>query len=171
MDYSKMVQIDEYNLDREWRVHPEFVLQCGEALAKARRELDEAKEAAELTAAEVDKHIRESADKKPTEREIENRVMAFPSVQEANGRLIEAKYNVFMLEAAKAGLEARGNALANLVKLHGMSYFAEPSADIEARGKLDDIRQEAVRSRVKIGKATEQQSEEAPVRRRKTAKE
>lgn len=172
MDYSKMVQIDPYNLDHEWQVHPDYIFRCGEALANARRDLDEAKEAYDLEVAEVDRDIRESAEKKPVEREIENMITRAPSVQEAKQRLIDAKYNVSMLEAARAGLEARGAALANLVKLHGMTYYAEPSADIETRGRLEDIRQESLRARVKIGKGGSSHDDKpAEMTRRNKSKE
>lgn len=162
MNYQEMVKIDPYNLDHEWQMQPEYMLQCGEALADARREFDEVKEAYDLQVAETDRHIRESAEKKPTEREIENLLKEDPEVQEAKKRLIEAKYNVSLLEAARAGLEARGAALTNLVKLHGMSYYAEPSTDIQTRGVLEEIRQESFRARVKIGRGGASANQEQP---------
>lgn len=170
MDYSKMVQIDPYNLDKEWQVHPDYVWQCGEALAQARRELDEAKEAYELEVAEADREIRDSAEKKPVEREIENMITLTPVVQEAKRRVLEAKHAVGLLEAARAGLEARGAALTNLVKLHGMTYYAEPSTDIETRGQLEDLRQESFHAKVRIGRggsSADAENEPGMVRRKK----
>lgn len=166
-DYERMVKIDPYNLDREWQQQPDYMLSCMNALAEARRELDRAKEAYDITVAEIDQNIRENSDKKPSEKAIENMILLEPDVQAAKKDLIEAKYNVSMLEAARAGLENKREALTNLVKLHGMSYFAEPEADIEARGQLEEMRQQAARDKVKIGKSqsTEQQPEQ--IRRKK----
>lgn len=151
LDYEKMVQIDQDNLDLEWVKQPENVLLCMKSLAEARKELDRAKENYSLVVAEVDREYRESADKKPTEKALEGLVLMDARVQEASAELIDAKYNVNMLDAAKSGLENKREALANLVKLHGMGYFAEPEADIVARGEIEDIRQEAARKKIRIG--------------------
>lgn len=151
-DYGEAVKIDPYNLDKEWEKQTEYTLACMEALADARKELDIQKENYELVVAEVDREIRESADKKPVEKAIEGLVLMDPRVQEAKVELIEAKYNVNILEAARAGLENRRDALTNLVKLHGMGYYAEPEADVQARGELEEIRQQAVRNKIKVGK-------------------
>lgn len=149
-DYESMVTIDSYNLDKEWERQPALMLICGERLALARKELDIQKENYDITIAEVDRDIRESSDKKPVEKAIEGMVLMDPRVQEAKADLIEAKYNVSMLEAARAGLENKREALTNLVKLHGMTYFAEPCADIQAKGELQEIKQEMARNKVKI---------------------
>ena len=151
-DYEKMVKIDAYNLDKEWSQQPQDVLVCMQELAEARRELDRCKENYALIVAEVDKELRETADKKPTEKALEGLVLMDARVQEASAEMIEARYNVNMLEAAKAGLENKREALTNLVKLQGMGYYAEPSADIEDRARLDEMRQESFRRKVKIGK-------------------
>lgn len=155
-DYEKAVQIDAYNLDKEWAKQPQDTLICMRELAEARKEYDRCKEAYSLVVAEVDREYRDGADKKPTEKALEGLVLMDARVQEASAELIEARYNVNMLEAAKSGLDNKREALTNLVKLHGMGYFAEPDADIEDRGKLDEMRQDAFRKKVKIrGKKTD----------------
>lgn len=152
-DYSEMVKIDPFSLDKEWQQQAAYTLFCMEALALARKEYDKQKEELELITAEVDKEIRETADKKPSEKAIEGMVLLDSRVQQAKKSLIDCRYNVNMLEAARAGLDNKRDALTNLVKLHGMGYFAEPDADIEARGELDEMRQEAIVKKVKINKA------------------
>lgn len=162
-DYTQAVKIDPYNLDKEWQDQADNVLICMQALARARREFDKAKEAYELVVAEVDREIRETSDKKPSEKAIESMVLLDERVQEAQAALIETRYNINMLEAARAGLDNKRDALTNLVKLHGMGYYAEPQADIEARGSLEDIRQQAVTKKVKINKP----ATDSPLRRKK----
>lgn len=154
-DYSAAVKIDPYNLDKEWETQAEYTLACMEALAEARKEFDIQKENYELVVAEVDREIRDSADKKPAEKAIEGLVLMDPRVQEAKAELIDAKYNANVLEAARAGLENRREALTNLVKLHGMGYYAEPDADVQARGELEEIRQQAIRDKIKVGKKSQ----------------
>ncbi len=166
-DYEKMVKIDTFNLDREWENQPSYMYSCAVALAEARKELDTAKEAYDIIVAEVDRSIRETSDKKPSEKAIEGMTLLDSDVQDAKKKLIEAKYNVSMLEAARAGLENKKDALTNLVKLHGMSYFAEPEADIEARGQLEEIRQANLRERVKLGNKKEKSMSDASPRRTK----
>ena len=167
MNYTEMVKIDPYNLDGEWQIQSEYMLQCGEALAQARRELDEAKEAYDLIVAGVDRRIRDTADKKPAEREIENLIILDTDVQDAKKALTQAKYNVSLLGAARAGIESPGAALTNLVKLHGMSYFSEPAADIVARGELEELRQQSFRSKVRINKTGKQSEQPEKMFRRK----
>lgn len=148
-DYEKAVHIDQDNLDREWCKQSENVYVCMHELANARKELDKAKENYDLIVAEVDRYYRENSEKKPTEKALEGLVLLDPRVQEASKDVIDSKYNVNMLEAARAGLENKREALVNLVKLHGMGYFAEPAVDIQERGELEEIRQRAVREKVR----------------------
>lgn len=166
-NYEEAVKIDPYNLDKEWVKQAEYTLTCMEALAEARKELDLQKELYDLTVADVDREIRESADKKPVEKAIEGLVALDTRVQQAKKDVMDAKYNVNMLEAARAGLENKREALTNLVKLHGMSYYAEPDADIQARGELEDMRQQAVREKVKIGSKKTTSTEPDQIRRSK----
>lgn len=166
LDYEKAVMIDPDNLDKEWRKQACLTLACMDALAEARRELDRAKEDYSLVVAEVDKVIRESADKKPTEKALEGLVLTDPRVMEASNRVIAAKYDVNMLEAARSGLDSKREALSNLVKLHGMGYFAEPEADIVSRGVLDDMREQEVKRKVQKSLSKSGKSEETPRSRR-----
>lgn len=155
-DYAKEVEIDLGRLDEEWRKHPGLVIKYNEAKADANRTLDEAKERADLVIARVNADIRQSIEdeggKKPTEKAIENMVLTDMEVQEVKQAVIEARHTVNLLAAACAGFDARGQALSNAVRLYTSSYFAEPAADIEARGYLEKAYSEGATAKVQIGR-------------------
>lgn len=152
MDYEKMIALDQYALDKEWAQQSGYMFSVMKQLAQAKKELDEAKDALSLRMAQLDMLIRDEAvasGMKLTEKMIESQVMRDADVQEKQKRIAEAKYNINILEAARAGLENKRDALSNLVKLHGMAYFAEPEADIEARGELEELKQEEAAKKIK----------------------
>lgn len=149
-NYQKEIQIDEYNLDQEWKRQPALVVKYGEALADAKREADMAKEQLDLTIAEVDTDIRANLGegKKPTESALANMVTMHADVQSDKQAHIEAKHRVALLSAACSAFDNRRAALENLVKLHGMGYFAEPNADITARSTLDEATTKGAKHKV-----------------------
>lgn len=168
-DYTEEVSIDPYNLDQEWLRHSQLVLKYNEALAEARRDMDLAKEDVDLSEAEADNEIREQSEKKPPEDAIKKLIVAHPKVQEARRALVEAKFVFGKLQAGCSAIDAKGKALENLVKLHLNQYYAEPTADIEARGVIDGVKAKAAKDRVVIGGKNPAKSEEngAKMTRRK----
>lgn len=177
-DYEKMVAIDQYGLDKEWSKQPEYMMAVMAQLAQAKKEYDTAKDTLAIKTAELDQEIREDASaegRKITEKAIEGEILRSPEIQDLQRQIVDARYNINMLDAARAGLENKRDALSNLVKLHGMTYFAEPEADIETRGKLDEIRQEEAKKKVKINRPKKEDEksepeEPKPMRRTKTNK-
>lgn len=167
-NYEKEVLINDQALDAEWKNQPTYTLKYGLAKADAQRDADTAKEALNYLCAKKDGEIRESCDKKPTEAQIANMVLMDPDVQKAKKALIEAQYNLNMLQVACYAFNDRKSALENLVKLFGMNYFSEPIADIEARGTLDDMSSNAAISKVKKAMGhTERRPSEPIMQRRK----
>ena len=169
-DYAKEVEIDLGRLDEEWRKHPGLVIKYNEAKADANRTLDEAKERADLVIARVNADIRQSIEdeggKKPTEKAIENMVLTDCDVQDAKQAVIEARHNVNLLAAACAGFDARGQALSNAVRLYTSSYFAEPAADIEARGYIEKAYSEGANAKVQISRRSKRTEDDpAPTRK------
>lgn len=148
-DYQKEILINEDELDLEWKRQPELLLKYATAKADAQWEVDQAKEALDLLVAEKDLDIRENSDKKPTESAIKNMVELDEEVQEANQKLIKCKHNFALLTAAVDAFNCRRSALENLVKLHSVGYFAEPIADIEDRGVLENARAKTAREKIK----------------------
>lgn len=143
-NYQEEVKINQYKLDIEWRNQPNYVLKYNEARADAQLVVDQAKEALDILIAEKDLEIRDGSDKKPTETAISNLILLDPEVQQAKQKLLQDKHQLALLQAACSAFDNRRSALENLVKLFGMSYFSEPNADIEARGKLEEIGRKGV---------------------------
>lgn len=166
-DYTAEVGIDPYKLDQEWIRHSQLVLKYNEACADARRDVDLAKEDVDLSEAEADNEIRENSEKKPPEDAIKKLIVAHPKVQEARRNHVEAKYVLGKLQAACSAIDAKGKALENLVKLHLNQYYAEPNADIEARGVIDGVKSQAARERVVIGGKSPAKAEDAKEMKRR----
>jgi hypothetical protein len=93
-------------------------------------EVDKAKEAFELTKAELDKEIRSYPDRfgieKITDKVVENTLPMQKDYKEASERLINAKFELDVANGALRAMEARKDALENLARLLGLQYFAGP---------------------------------------------
>lgn len=168
-DYTRDVEIDQNNLDVEWKRQPKLVLHWSEMRADAARDVDEAKEALEILIAEKDMEIRDSADKKPTESAIANMIKMDKDVQDAQQTLTEARHSLAKLQAACSAFDHKKAALENLVKLFGMSYFAEPSADLVSRGKLADMAEKGAKDKIeqRMNRAKDTCPDDAPLPERK----
>ena len=99
-------------------------------LLKMRMATDIAKEKLDLTKAELDKEIRmhpESFDiAKITEAAVTAAIISHSKYKEANRNYLDAKYESDVSSAAVRAIDARKDALENLVRLHGQQYFAGP---------------------------------------------
>jgi hypothetical protein len=130
MNYENDIKIDETALDVEWLDQPSLMMKYARILAEARLELDRAKEAVDLIKAKLDKDIRTSPNDygigKITESVVENAIIAQPAYVVANQELMQAKYDNDIAYGAVKAIDARKDALENLVRLHGQQYFAGP---------------------------------------------
>lgn len=150
LDYRNDVEIDESNLDREWKRQAELMFAYGKAKAEAQYKLDLAREKLDLLIAEKDLEVRnEQTDRKRTEAWISNMITSLPSVQQARKDVNEAKRTLNVIQAAVEALQHKKAALENLVRLFGMSYFAEPVEAIENRGTIDHLVSGKVQERIK----------------------
>jgi len=131
MDYEKDVNIDPNSLDVEWLEQPNLMLKYGRIAAQTKLDMDKAKEKLEVVKAELDKDIRLNPEKydiaKLTESVVANTILLQPEYKEASEAYIEATYEFNMARYAVQAISDRKDALENLVKLHGMQYFAGPS--------------------------------------------
>jgi len=131
LNYEKDVTIDESALDVEWLEQPRLMARYCQHAAECKKELDHAKEALEVKKAELDKDIRSTPDLydigKITETVVQNTITTQTDYQQAMTEFIQAKYEYEMAQAAVRSIDQKKTALENLVKLHGMSYFAGPS--------------------------------------------
>jgi len=139
LNYKRDVQINPHKLDKEWIAQPALVIDYNEALAYAKNETDKAKEALEIATANAINMIVKTEEKRPTEKVMDAMITADPAIQKLTQDLIKARHAEALLVAACRGIDQRGQALSNLVKLHGMNYFAEPEADVRDRATLQEL--------------------------------
>jgi hypothetical protein len=139
-DLESLVEIDEYNLDRECSVQSTRVLRWGLRLADAKFDADEAKANIDLVEAEIDKRIRDRPKAhgldKITESAIKLVVQRHPDYVTA----VHA-YNVRVKRAARTqavvnALNHRKTMLETMVHLRGQMYFGEPRPDSDLRTKI-----------------------------------
>ena len=130
MDYEKDIKIDETALDIEWLEQPALFMKYARHLAEARRTLDEEKQELDIVKADLDKQIREKPEKfgilKITEGAIQSAITTEGTYNIAYKKYLAAKYESDMASNAVQAFNQRKEALENLVKLHGQSYFAGP---------------------------------------------
>ena len=136
---SNDFEINEHQLDREWVGQPALVHRYHLELADAQRTLATIKADVEVTKAELDKVIRETSEKKPTESAITNMVLTAPEYREAMAAMIDAKHACDVLQAACTALEHKKRALENLVRLHLSDYYGEPQAASEDEEAVQDM--------------------------------
>lgn len=130
MDYQKDIVIDSESLDLEWLDQASLFMKYARGAAIARADLDQAKENLDVVRASLDKEIRANPDKfgieKITETVVSNTIIGLLEFQKANEKFLICKFEVDIAQAAVSAMNQRKDALENLVKLHGMSYFAGP---------------------------------------------
>jgi hypothetical protein len=131
MNYEQDIKIDPDNLDVEWLNQPSLFMQYSKHLAQMRKEVDESRQDLDIKKAEVDRKIRENPEAygiegKVTEGAIQSAILTEEEFQDAQKKYLEVKYEMDMAQGAVNAFNQRKEALENLVKLHGMSYFAGP---------------------------------------------
>lgn len=132
LDYEKDIEIDETALDVEWLEQASLMLKYSRNEAECERELDVTKEKLDLTKAQIDFDIRKNPDKygidKITESVVQNTIIQQEQYRDDYEDFLEVKNNYNIARGASRAINARKDALENLVRLHGQQYFAEPSA-------------------------------------------
>jgi hypothetical protein len=130
MDYELDIKIDEQSLDLEWLNQPALFMKYARHSAQARRDLDEAKQNLDICKAETDRAIRDNPDKygivKVTEGAITSAILTDATYKESYQTWLDAKYEADMATGAIQSFAQRKDALENMVRLHGQSYFAGP---------------------------------------------
>lgn len=128
--------IDEYDLVRHLVFQPGLARRVNRELADARLELEEAKAAHDVAAAEVEKAIRSRPERygldKVTEAAVKAAIPLHPKYKETQRAVLEAKHRVDLLSADSVAAEHKKRALEKLVDLHGQAYFSKPSVKDEA---------------------------------------
>lgn len=131
MAYMDDVVIDESALDVELLNQPTLCAKYGQILADAVNTHNQLKEKMEYEKALLDRDIRETPEKygisKLTETVVQNTIILQQMYQDLTIEILDAKYELDMCKVAVSAIETRKNSIDNLIKLHGMSYFAGPS--------------------------------------------
>ena len=131
IDYERDAQIDESSLDVELLEQPRLMMRYAQRAVVSREEMDRAKDEVEVVKAELDLAIREDPDgyglPKLTETTVQSAIQIQDKYKQALSDLNTARQEHEMAKYAVTAIEQRKHALENLVKLHGMQYFAGPS--------------------------------------------
>ena len=130
MNYEQDMRIDVDSLDVEWADQPTLMLRYTKIAAEARMALDRAKENLGIVKAEIDLTIRKDPEKydiiKITESAIQSAIILDTDYGLVNEKCLQAAYEFDMAQGAVKAVDQRKQALENLVKLHGLQYFAGP---------------------------------------------
>jgi hypothetical protein len=131
MNYEDDIRIDHSALDIEWLGQAELMIKYTRNAAQARMELDQAKQSLDIIRAGLDKDIRESPKQygieKVTDKAVESTIITLIEYQDAFQEYLDTKYEADMAQGAVQAFQQRKDALVELVRLHGQSYFAGPS--------------------------------------------
>jgi hypothetical protein len=148
---SSILDIDEYNLDLEWKRQPTLYLEMATELADAKGDHDAAKSDFEIVKAKLSMNIRSNPNSfgldKVTESTVNNALVTQKNYAIAQSGVIKAKHKVDLLQAVVVALEHRKRALESLVSLHGQKYFSEPLARTETdQEALEDATKTRIRT-------------------------
>lgn len=151
MDYEKDICIEPDALDIEWVRQPFLYMEYAQEAARLDSIAKQKKEHLEVVDAQIDKVIRESNVKKPTEPQIRNEILLNHNHQQAYQEYIDALYEYNICIAGVRALDNKKSALENLVKLWQGSYFAGPKEprDISSEMNFQNKIEEDTRRRIK----------------------
>lgn len=140
MSYEKDVSIDPRDMEQQNSQHPATHFDYGRKHAEALRErrlaeLEEQEILAEaMTRCRDSMYVQKPA---PTETSIRNIVDQDPDYKAVRRRAIDAGYEVNVLAAALAALDAKTKALGNITTMQVTHWQSEPRAE-GSRQKLTD---------------------------------
>jgi hypothetical protein len=147
MNYEKDVRIDETALDIEWLEQPTLMRKYTKHLAEMQKVEDTTKIEMELIWAELDIKIRKNPEEfgltKITETAIKNNILILDEYKEVNEAYIDAIFNKNIAKGVVNSIQQKKDALENLVKLHGQSYFAGPSIPRNLTEKVEEKQKKA----------------------------
>lgn len=128
-DFQADLEIDPVALDCEWISQPQRFMKYAQAAADASKHRELIKDQLNLLRAKLDQEIRATASndgEKITEAVVVSRINQNVSYQALNQDLIQAEYNLELMQYAVRSMDQRKVALENLVRLFGMEYFSGP---------------------------------------------
>lgn len=150
-DDDSFLEIDMFQLHKEWANQPKLYRRYARKLAKAEKRSVQAEAGLKLAYAQSGEKIRDDPEaynmRKVTDAAVEEKIYTMKQYQDAVEENAQAKYNMHLLRGTCEALRERRDALENLVKLHFGDYFAEPRADGDDKEKFDLEEKRAARSR------------------------
>lgn len=149
MSDTNILEINEFELDKEWIKQPATYHKFATKLAEAKYRLEEAKAKTELVKAELSSEIRIDPDlfgiTKVTESVVASTILLQDQFKSTQAELFNQKHQVDLLQAVVTSLDHRKRALESLVSLHGQDYFSSPRADSKNQETIDTIQKTSVR--------------------------
>jgi len=127
LDFERDLQIDPDALDVEWLEQPGLYMRYCRASAQAQRKFKHAEQNVKVVRSQLIKEAEETLDGKPSAQKIEAYYRDHPRHKEAKEAAIQAEYEANLLQNAVFAFNQRKTSLEELVRLHGMSYFAGPT--------------------------------------------
>lgn len=142
IDYEKDLEIDKYDLFKEWLKQPQLFYRYSRMAEDATNEEEKAKERLSVVDAELDKELRHNAEMnetKITEKSISSEITLNRKHQEAVEYYLEKKHEARILDKAVVrAMDHRKKALEKLVDLEISGYNAAPK---EPKGKGINIKE------------------------------
>lgn len=146
-----IIEIDEFNLDKECIRFPSDYLYYSNHQADLRRDLEEVKNQLEVVSADLSKKVRQDPSvyglEKLTESAVSDIVTRDPKYKEAQKKLIDAKHELDLCGAVVGALDAKKKCLEMLVSLHGMGYFSNVKMNRQGKEAVEEMTKKAVRSK------------------------
>lgn len=125
-----LFDIDKGRLDDELENQPKLFLKYSLKLADAKRDLEAAKAALDLTYAETDSNVRLNPEKfgleKATEPAIKQAILSSKRYKEADAEVRRVKHDADVFQAYVSALDHRKRALEGLIELLKLDYWAAP---------------------------------------------
>lgn len=150
------IRIEESALDVEWLEQPRLMLKYGTISAEQKLILDKAKDKLELTKAELDKEIRNDPGAfgitKITEAAVNSAILTDPRYINAQQHYNQCQYQFNISRHTCQAIDQRKDALENMVKLHGMQYFAGPRVPRDLAREVEQKKVKEKETHAKIGK-------------------
>lgn len=157
-NYEQDLAIDPYCLDEDWLKQSGLFMKYSVMAADAQKRRDQAKEKLDVVKAELDRSIRENPGinnkyklEKITEAVVTSTILVQPEYKVASDELIEANYELNILQSAVRAFDHKRAALENEVKLWLGSYFSGPKEprDIPGGKRIVDMARDKVSSRMR----------------------
>jgi hypothetical protein len=141
------LSIDPMRLDEELIRMPQFVQEVAELTAESLLVRNVAENDLKIAIAEASADIRGSADKKPAEAQIASEVLLENSVQEAMGKLEQAKYEYAMWQGLMDGAKTKSASLKNTSDLINSGYLTPDTIYANRRRELNEHRRAKIREK------------------------